>query len=158
MVNIIFLLIEFIDELIFGVTDAAWPLIRTDLHLNYIQIGVALSLPGIIGNMVEPFLGILGDVWKRRVLILGGGVFFVLACLLTAISHNFVFLLISFIIFNPSSGAFVSLSQATLMDLDPSATNKTWRAGPLRARWVFSSVRSCWAGRHLSVLDGGACS
>jgi FSR family fosmidomycin resistance protein-like MFS transporter len=117
---IFFLLIEFIDELIFGVTDAAWPLIRMDLHLNYIQIGLALSLPGIIGNIVEPFLGILGDVWKRRALILGGGIFFSLACFLTALSHKFAFLLISFIIFNPSSGAFVTLSQATLMDKDPS--------------------------------------
>lgn len=44
MVNFIFLLIEFIDELIFGGTDAVWPLIRTDLHLNYIQIGPAMWL------------------------------------------------------------------------------------------------------------------
>lgn len=132
MVNIIFLFIEFIDELIFGVTDAAWPLIRTDLHLNYIQIGLALSLPGIVGNMIEPFLGILGDIWKRRVLILGGGVCFALACLLTAVSHNFIFLLISFMVFNPSSGAFVSLSQATLMDSDPS------RHEINMARWTFA--------------------
>ena len=132
MVNFIFLLIEFIDELIFGVTESAWPLMRSDLHLNYIQIGVALSLPGIIGNIIEPFLGILGDVWKRRALILGGGIFFVLACFLTAISHNFVFLLISFIIFNPSSGAFVSLSQATLMDSDPTRHEHNM------ARWTFA--------------------
>lgn len=132
MSNLIFLLIEFIDELIFGVTDAVWPLIRTDLHLNYIQIGLALSLPGIIGNMVEPILGILGDVWKRRFLILGGGVLFALACLLTAVSHNFIFLLISFMVFNPSSGAFVSLAQATLMDLDPT------RHEHKMARWTFA--------------------
>ena len=92
MANLIFLLIEFLDELVFGVTDAAWPLIRTDLHLNYAQIGLALSLPGIIGNLIEPFLGILGDVWKRRVLILGGGAFFALACFLTAVSHSYLIL------------------------------------------------------------------
>jgi FSR family fosmidomycin resistance protein-like MFS transporter len=131
-VNIIFLFIEFLDELAFGVTEAAWPLIRTDLHLNYIQIGLALSLPGIIGNMIEPFLGILGDVWKRRVLILGGGIFFTVACFLTAVSHNFLILLISFIIFNPSSGAFVSLSQASLMDSDPSRHEQNM------ARWTFA--------------------
>ncbi len=119
MTNLLFLFIEFLDELVFGVTDAAWPLIRTDLNLNYIQIGLALSVPGIIGNLIEPFLGVLGDIWKRRVLILGGGIFFGLACFLTAVSHNFVFLLISFILFNPASGAFVTLSQATLMDRDP---------------------------------------
>jgi MFS transporter, FSR family, fosmidomycin resistance protein len=145
--NLIFLLIEFIDELIFGVTDAAWPLIRTDLHLNYIQIGVALSLPGIIGNMVEPFLGILGDVWRRRVLILGGGVLFALACLFTAVSHSFVILLISFILFNPSSGAFVSLSQATLMDKDPSRHEQNM------ARWTFAGSVGVFLG---PLMLGGA--
>jgi FSR family fosmidomycin resistance protein-like MFS transporter len=129
--QLIFLLIEFLDELTFGVTDAAWPLIRTDLQLNYVQIGLALSLPGIVANCIEPFLGILGDVWKRRVLVLGGGVFFTLACLLTAVSHNFLFLLISFIIFYPASGAFVSLSQASLMDSDPSRHEQNM------ARWTF---------------------
>ncbi|HEY5157251.1 MAG TPA: MFS transporter, partial [Anaerolineales bacterium] len=132
MPNLILLLIEFVDELVFGVTDAAWPLMRSDLHLNYVQIGVALSLPGIIGNLIEPFLGILGDVWKRRVLILGGGIFFTLACFLTAISHNFVFLLVSFIVFYPASGAFVSLSQATLMDTDPARHEHNM------ARWTFA--------------------
>ncbi len=147
MANLIFLLIEFIDELIFGVNDAAWPLIRNDLHLNYIQIGLALSLPGIIGNLIEPFLGILGDVWKRRVLILGGGVFFALACLLTAVSHNFLILLISFMVFNPSSGAFVSLAQATLMDLDPSRNEHNM------ARWTFAGSLGVFLG---PLLLGGA--
>jgi FSR family fosmidomycin resistance protein-like MFS transporter len=144
---VIFLLIEFVDELIFGVTDAAWPLIRTDLHLNYIQIGLALSLPGIIGNLIEPFLGVLGDVWKRRVLILGGGIFFTLACLLTALSHSYIFLLISFIVFNPSSGAFVSLSQATLMDSDPSRHEHNM------ARWTFAGSVGVVLG---PLLLGGA--
>jgi len=130
--GIIFLLIEFLDELAFGATDAAWPLLRADLHLSYVQIGLALSLPGIVGNLVEPFLGILGDVWKRRSLILGGGIFFAMACLLTAVSRDFIFLLASFVLFNPSSGAFVSLSQATLMDRDPS------RHEQAMARWTFA--------------------
>jgi len=132
MPSLVLLLIEFIDELVFGVTEAAWPLIRSDLHLHYIQIGVALSLPGIIGNLIEPLLGILGDVWKRRVLILGGGIFFTLACFLTAISRNYVFLLVSFIVFYPASGAFVSLSQATLMDTDPTRHEHSM------ARWTFA--------------------
>ena len=132
MPNLILLLIEFLDELVFGVTGSAWPLMRTDLHLNYVQIGLALSVPGIIGNMLEPFLGILGDVWKRRVLIRGGGIFFALACILTAISHNFIFLLVSFIVFNPASGAFVSLSQATLMDTEPLRHEQNM------ARWTFA--------------------
>lgn len=128
----VFLLIEFIDELVFGVTDAAWPLIRTDLGLNYIQIGLALSLPGIIASFIEPFLGILGDVWKRRLLILGGGLFFVISLFITAFSHSYLPLLASFILFHPSSGAFVSLSQASLMDLSPERHEHNM------ARWTFA--------------------
>jgi len=115
----IYLLIEFIDELVFGVGETAWPLIRTDLHLNYTQIGLLLSVPGIIAAFIEPFLGILGDVWKRRLLTVGGGIFFTFSLVLTAVSGSFLPLLISFIIFFPASGAFVSLSQASLMDSDP---------------------------------------
>ena len=127
-----FLLIEFLDELVFGVNEAAWPLIRTDLRLSYIQIGLLLSVPGIVSAVIEPFLGILGDVWKRRLLILGGGIFFALACLLTGLSTGFVILMFALCVFYPSSGAFVSLSQAALMDSQPD------RHEQAMARWTFA--------------------
>jgi MFS transporter, FSR family, fosmidomycin resistance protein len=132
MAHLIFLVIEFLDELVFGVTDAAWPLIRTDLGLSYAQIGLALSLPGFISNFIEPFLFILGDVWRRRTIILLGGVLFAVSLILTAISQSFGLLLISFIMFNPSSGMFVSLSQATLMDSVPDRHEQNM------ARWTFA--------------------
>ena len=132
MANFIYLLIEFLDELIFGITDAAWPLIQAELQLNYTQIGIVLSVPGVFSSIVEPFLGILADVWKRRLLILGGGVCFVLALLLTSISVSFILLLISFTLFYPASGAFVSLSQATMIDRDPSRQDHNM------ARWTFA--------------------
>jgi FSR family fosmidomycin resistance protein-like MFS transporter len=128
----IYLLIEFLDELVFGVGEAAWPLIRNDLGLNYFQIGLALSLPGVLGNIIEPFLFVLGDVWRRRTIILLGGVFFTASLLLTAISGTFYLLLLSFILFNPASGAFVSLSQASLMDADPTRHEQNM------ARWAFA--------------------
>lgn len=132
MTSIIFLVIEFIDELIFGVTDAAWPLIRTDLGLTYAQIGLALSLPGLISNFIEPFLFVLGDLWRRRTLILVGGILFIISLLMTAVSQSFVLLLLSFMLFNPSSGMFVSLSQANLMDSAPNRHEQNM------ARWTFA--------------------
>ncbi len=42
----ILLLIEFLDELVFGAGEAAWPLIRDDLALSYDQIGLLLGIPG----------------------------------------------------------------------------------------------------------------
>lgn len=128
----IYLLIELVDELVFGVGESAWPFIRTDLHLTYTQIGLLLSVPGIISSFIDPFLGILGDVWRRRVLIIGGGIFFVFSLALTAISKSFSLLLISFIIFFPASGAFVSLSQASLMDSDPKRHEQNM------ARWTLA--------------------
>ena len=43
-----FLAIELLDELVFGAREAAWPLIRTDLDLTYLQIGVLLSVPAAV--------------------------------------------------------------------------------------------------------------
>ncbi len=128
----IYLLIEFLDELVFGLGETAWPLMRDDLRLTYTQIGLLIGLPGIIAAFIEPFIGILGDVWKRRFLILAGGVFFTLSLLLTSVSPGFPILLFSFILFYPASGAFVSLSQASLMDSAPERHEQNM------ARWTFA--------------------
>ena len=130
--NTIYFLIEFLDELVFSISEAALPFIRDDLHLSYAQIGLALSLPGFIANFIEPFLYAISDVWKRRAVILIGGMFFTISLFLTGISTSFALLLASFILFNPSSGAFVSLSQASLMDADPLRRENNM------ARWTFA--------------------
>ena len=129
---LVLLLIEYLDELVFGIREAAWPLIRDDLGLTYTQVGLLLSVPGLISSFIEPFIGILGDVWQRRRLVLYGGVAFTLSLALTAVSGRFEPLLLSFILFYPASGAFVSLSQASLMDTDPGRHEQNM------ARWVFA--------------------
>jgi FSR family fosmidomycin resistance protein-like MFS transporter len=126
------LAIEFLDEFVDGARGAAWPLIYADLQLSYGQVGMLLSLPSLIANLIEPILGILGDMGQRRTLVLGGGVAFALALLLIALSHNFSLLLFAFILFYPASGAFVSLSQAALMDADSTRHEQNM------ARWAFS--------------------
>ncbi|MBN1453854.1 MAG: MFS transporter [Anaerolineales bacterium] len=127
-----YLLIEFLDELVFGVSAAATPLMRDDLALTYIQIGLLFSIPGLIANFIEPFMFILGDVWKRRVILLAGGVLFTLSLALTSVSTGFILLLFSYILFYPASGMFVSLSQSNLMDLEPSRHEQNM------ARWTFA--------------------
>jgi len=134
------LAIEFLDELVFGAREAAWPLVRTDLGLTYAQIGLLLSVPSLVSSVVEPLLGILADVWRRRVLILGGGIVFALALLLTARSQSFAALLTSFVLVYPASGAFVSLSQATLMDADPARHEQSM------ARWTLAGSLGGLAG------------
>jgi len=126
------LAIEFLDELVFGAEEAAWPLIRDDLHLTYWQIGILLGLPNFIANFIEPVLGILGDAGKRRALVLGGGLAFTLALLLIGVANSFGVLLVAMILFAPASGAFVNLAQASLMDSDPG------RHEHLMARWTLA--------------------
>jgi MFS transporter, FSR family, fosmidomycin resistance protein len=126
------LAVEFLDELVFGVREAAWPLIRDDLRLTYTQVGVILSAPVIFGNVVEPALGILGDVWRRRVIVLTGGVVYAASTVLVGLSTSFVALLLAACASNPASGAFVSLSQATLMDSEPARREQNM------ARWTLA--------------------
>jgi MFS transporter, FSR family, fosmidomycin resistance protein len=132
LLTIIFLIIELLDELVDGVYSPALPLIRSDLHLNYTQIGMLLTIPNTIGSIIEPMLGILADIGQRRQLILGGGIAFAGALLLISLSHNFPLFLLALILFNPASGAFVSLSQATLMDIEPKRHEQNM------ARWALA--------------------
>lgn len=134
------LVIEFLDEWVYGAKEAAWPLIRNDLNLDYTQIGLLLSIPNLVGNLVEPVIGILGDGWMRKKLIIGGGVVYSLALVLTALNKNFWLLLGSFILFYPASGAFVSLSQAALMDVEPDRHEQNM------ARWTFAGSLGIVAG------------
>ena len=141
------LLIEFLDEFFFGALEAAWPLIRDDLSLTYLQIGLLLSVPRIWGSVAGVVLGILGDVWKRRALIIGGGLLFVASLFIISGSVSFAMLMAGLLIFNPASGAFVGLSQATLMDHDTSRYEQNM------ARWTFAGA----AGVALGALAlGGA--
>ncbi len=143
---LLLLAVEFLDELAFGVGEAAWPLIRDDLGLTYLQIGLLQGVPGIVSSFVEPVLGILGDTWKRWVLIVGGGLCFALAMTLTGLAPGFAFLLAATVLFYPASGAFVSLSQATLMDHDPA------RHEHLMARWTLAGSIGVVAGPFLLGL------
>jgi FSR family fosmidomycin resistance protein-like MFS transporter len=126
------LAVEFLDELASGFGEAAWPLIRDDLRLSYVQVGVILSVPPLVGHFVEPALGVLGDVWRRRALVLAGGVGFAAGTLLAGLSTGFAMLLAASILSNPSAGAFVGLSQATLMDAAPERREQNM------ARWALA--------------------
>jgi FSR family fosmidomycin resistance protein-like MFS transporter len=121
-----------IDELVDGARQAAWPSIRQELGLTYIQIGLLHGIPAIVSGLFEPILGLLADVRRRRVLVLAGGALFALALFLTAASPGFWLLMLSFVLFYPASGGFVNLSQAELMDRDPARNDQNM------ARWTFA--------------------
>lgn len=124
---------EFADELADGVKGAALPGIQHALGLGYGQIGLLASVPLLAGGLLELPVGL---VKNRRLMVLGGGVLFVAALAGVAFARDFTELLIALIAFFPASGAFVSLTQASLMDTDPE------RQAQLMARWDMAG----WAG------------
>ncbi len=133
MPTFVFLLIELFDELNYAVQGAALPVIRTDLGLSYAQIGLLLGAPHIIGTaLIEPLIMLLGDTRLRKALVVSGGLFITLALLATAGATGFPLLLVASVISFPASGAFVTLAQATLVDLNPG------REPHMMARWTLA--------------------
>ncbi len=123
---------EFADELADGAKGAALPLIRHDLGLSYAQLGLLASVPLLAGGALELPLGMLaGHGRRRRIFVLGGGVVFVLALAGAALAPSFVVLLAAFTVFYPASGAFVSLTQAGLMDAWPRRQPRVMARGEL---------------------------
>jgi MFS transporter, FSR family, fosmidomycin resistance protein len=140
------LAIELLDELVFGAREAAWPLVRDDLSLSYTEIGLLLSVPSVVSLVVEPVLGVVAVTWRRRVLVLAGGVGFAAALALAAWASSFWALLVAFSVLYPASGAFVSLSQASLMDLQPDRREHNM------ARWTFAGSVGAVAGPALFAV------
>ncbi|HEX9919163.1 MAG TPA: MFS transporter [Pyrinomonadaceae bacterium] len=134
------LAIEFLDELVDGSRQAAWPHIRRDLSLSYTEIGLLLAIPNLASTFIEPPLALLGDTRHRRTIILTGGVCFALSMLLVARSSGFASLLLALVLFYPAGGAFVSLSQAALMDSAPA------RREANMARWACAGSLGIVAG------------
>jgi MFS transporter, FSR family, fosmidomycin resistance protein len=137
------LAIEFLDELVYGTREAAWPLIRDSLQLSYTQVGLLLSLPSLSAQLIEPALGILADQGHRQAIVRAGGAAFAVALLLVGLSHGFWHLLAALLLAAPASGAFVSLSQASLMDVAPQRRDQNM------ARWALAGSLGALGGPAL---------
>jgi MFS transporter, FSR family, fosmidomycin resistance protein len=97
-------------------------------------------------------MGVLaGQGRRRRLVILGGGIVFVLTLLAVASARSFAVLLAAFVAFYPASGAFVSLTQAEIMDAQPD------RQAQVMARWDLAGAAGAVAGPLLltAVLASG---
>jgi len=142
---VIWLAIEFVDELVFGVQDSALPLIRGDLGLSYAAIGLLLSAPNLAANLIEIPIGLLADSPRRRGFVLAGGALFTAALVGVAVAPGFGVLLAALAVLYPASGAFVALSQADLMDADTSRREQNM------ARWNLVGSLGALAGPALLV-------
>jgi FSR family fosmidomycin resistance protein-like MFS transporter len=146
------LAVELADELVDGAKGAALPLIRHDLGLSYPQIGLLASVPLLVGGLLELPLGVLaGEGRRRRLAILAGGIVFVITLLGAASAPSFAVLLFALVAFFPASGAFVSLTQAELIDTWPD------RHAQVMTRWDLAGSTGAVAGPLLlaAVLATG---
>ncbi len=78
--------------------------------------------------------------------MLGGGILFVLSLLAVASARSFAVLLCAFVAFYPFSGAYVSLTQAELMDAWPD------RQARVMARWDLAGAIGAVAGPLLLMV------
>ena len=122
---------ELLDEFIYGLFGAVLPTIKTEFALSYTQVGLLFTLPGLISVVGEPFIGLLADTRHRRALVLGGIVATAIGLSLIAAAQQYAVLLLAECIMYVASGAYVNLSQATLIDRDPRRAENTM------ARWVL---------------------
>ena len=154
------LAIEFVDELADGTKGAALPLIRADLGLNYAQIGLLISVPLLVGSLIELPLGLVaGQGRTRHRLVLAGGVVVAGSLAAVAAAHSVTVLLIAFVAFFPASGAFVSLTQAALMDGAPgrhqqrmAAWNLAGSAGAVGGPLLLAGVLAVGGGWRTAYL------
>jgi FSR family fosmidomycin resistance protein-like MFS transporter len=143
---------ELVDELLDGTKGATLPLIRHDLALNYVQVGLLTAIPLIAGSLLELPMGVLsGSGLRRRRVILVGGLVFIAAIVAAGLARSFAVLVIALTAFFPASGAFVSLTQAALMDAAPG------RQAQHMARWTLAGSAGAVAGPLLAaaVLAAG---
>src|SRR5512139_2398086 len=98
---VLFLAIEFFDELDYAVRGTALPVIRTDLGLSYAGVGLLLGLPHIRGAALEWLLMLLGDTQLRKRLVVGGGVVIAGSLLAIAAAYSFPPVLIAWVISFP---------------------------------------------------------
>ena len=128
------------------------PLIRHDLALSYLQIGLLAAVPLFVGGILELPVGVLsGTGSRRRRFVLAGGLVFIASVLAAGLATSFIGLLIALTIFFPASGMFVSLTQAELMDSAPG------RRAAHMARWTLAGSIGAVTGPVLvaAVLGAG---
>jgi FSR family fosmidomycin resistance protein-like MFS transporter len=109
-------------------------------------------VPLLVGGFLELPMGVLaGQGRRRRLVILGGGIVFLLTLIAVASARSFIVLLAAFVVFYPASGAFVSLTQAEIMDTWPE------RQAQVMARWDLAGAAGAVAGPLLltAVLASG---
>ena len=144
------------DEIITGFTIVGLPLLRDQLGLSYTQIGLLFVVQSLASILLDPLLNLLTDRGSKRFWILGGLLILTLSFILRGSTHSFVLLLLAFGVLFPADEMAVGLSQAVLIELNPSQETQVMTRyellsgigdflGPLLVT-VLVSVHMGWTG------------
>lgn len=153
--------VELLDELIYGLDSAALPYLRNEFALTYTQVGLLFTLPGLLALLLDPVVGLLGDTRHRRLLVVGGISATLCGLLMISVAQSYSALLLAFCVMYLASGAYVNLSQATLIDRNPDRAEHTmarWTllgsigvaAAPLLLTLLFA-IGTSWRGAYLAL-------
>jgi FSR family fosmidomycin resistance protein-like MFS transporter len=119
---------------------------RAALHLSYTELGLLAAVSLVLGSLLEMPVGLVaGEGRRRHYLVLAGGLVLGGSLALIAFASGFWILLAGLVLFFPASGAFVSLTQAALMDAEPD------RQQQRMASWNFAGAAGAVCGPLLLV-------
>jgi Na+/melibiose symporter-like transporter len=148
-----------LDELVTGLLVVGLPLVRTQLGLSYLQVGLLFSIGALVTMLLEPAINLLSDRSPKHYWVLSGAFTLVLAMALASVASTFALLLLAFVLFYLADSVTVGLSQAALVDARPAESTRTmtcWTLmsgvgdllGPLAVALVvsfrFGWSQLCW--------------
>jgi MFS family permease len=138
-----------LDELITGIPVIALPLLRDQLQLGYVQIGLLFTVASLSDLLFEPIINLLSDGRAKKPWILCGLVLLAVAFIAMTSTKRYPLLLLAFALSSPASSAAVSLSQIVLID----ATVDNNQHSMTMTRWtLFSSIGDFCAPLAVSIF------
>ena len=107
-------LLNYVDR---NVLFAVQPLIQSEFHLSYAQIGYLTSAFFGFYIVAAPFVGPLADRYSRKLIIALGALFWSSLTLLTAVTNNYTELLIRHTLVGIGEATFVTIAPTFVADL-----------------------------------------
>lgn len=107
-------LLNYVDR---NVLFAVQPLIQSEFHLSYAQIGYLTSAFFGFYIVAAPFVGPLADRYSRKLIIALGALFWSSLTLLTAVTNNYTELLVRHTLVGIGEATFVTIAPTFVADL-----------------------------------------
>jgi MFS transporter, Spinster family, sphingosine-1-phosphate transporter len=107
-------LLNYVDR---NVLFAVQPLVQSEFHLSYAQVGYLTSAFFGFYIVAAPFVGPLADRYSRKLIIALGALFWSALTLLTAITHTYTELLVRHTLVGIGEATFVTIAPTFVADL-----------------------------------------